>query len=366
MTTKQIMTQLETTIQDLLPHLHGHQLKALTALCYGIAQARHCSLGQAALPVPTAAQPQSTERRFRRLISNPKLNSLQCALCYSRILLQSWKGRRLILLLDETPLSNALRVMKISLGYQGRALPLVWCSYEPDALPASQPRVAFGLLARLARCLPAQTPVVLLADRGLCWPRLIDLCRKRGWDFVLRAQGSTRLRLKDGRRCALQELVPHPGSRFYGEGEAFKKAGWRPVNVVAVWPRGHQEPWLLVTSLEPNRTCCHLYRQRMWQEESFRDEKSHGFNWQRSRVRLPAHASRLLLAMALAQIWLLSLGTQARRKRFHTQFAPAHRKTLSLFTLGWRYLYCAIWKGWTIHCRLTFFIPRKRLQSNVS
>ena len=371
MTAKQIMTQMHATIHDLLPHLHGHQLKALSALCYGLAAAKHCHLSRCALAVPSqAATPQSTQKRLSRLLANERVDVLRCALSLSRALLSRWQGRRLVLLLDETPLSDALRVLKVSLCYQGRALPLVWCCYAPAALPASQPRLAFGLLARLGRCLPPQTPVVLLADRGLCWPRLIDLCRRRQWDFVLRAQGQTRVCLHSGTTTstavALSSLAPRRGTCYYGRGQAFKKAGWRDVNVVAVWPQDVKEPWLLVTSLEPSRHCCRLYRQRMWQEESFRDEKRQGFGWGQSRVRTPTHAARLLLGLCITQIWLLSLGTRARRQRFHAQLAPAHCKTLSLFSLGWRYLHHALWHDLSIHCHLTFFLPKPAPMPNVS
>lgn len=42
---------------------------------------------------------------------------------------------------------------------------------------------------------------------------------------------------------------------------------------------------------------------------AFRDFKSNGWQWQRSHVRMPDHANRLWLAMALAYGWMLSLGT---------------------------------------------------------
>ena len=93
-----------------------------------------------------------------------------------------------------------------------------------------------------------------MTDRGLSWPALVDQCRRVGWSFLLRVQGQTRVRTPDGRTRAIRDLAPHPGTRWQGHGYAFKDAGWRDVNVVAVWRRGTDQPWLLVTDLAPTCT----------------------------------------------------------------------------------------------------------------
>jgi hypothetical protein len=99
------------------------------------------------------------------------------------------------------------------------------------------------------------------------------------------------------------------------------------------------EAWCLATnvpSLDARR-----YAVRMWQEESFRDLKSGGWNWQRSQVQSLSHANRLVLVLALAYAWTLSLGTLAIRagKVLRRQLARGRRHRLSVFRLGLRYLY---------------------------
>jgi hypothetical protein len=94
-------------------------------------------------------------------------------------------------------------------------------------------------------------------------------------------------------------------------------------NVVAVWPRGHAEPWLLVTDPPPTRACGREHRHRTWEEALFRDLKSVGWGWQVCRVRDPERVARLLLA--LATLWMLAV-TQRVVKRGATASA---RRSLS-------------------------------------
>jgi hypothetical protein len=144
-------------------------------------------------------------------------------------------------------------------------------------------------LGRVARCLPkgVAVDVTLLADRGLSWPTLLDCCVHVGWHYVLRVQGSVRVRTAAAEQSA-RDLAPAKGDRWFGEGvSVFKKAGWRKANVVACWEPACKEPWLLVTDRPATFARCRGYCRRTWCEQLHRDEKSQGFNWQRSLVCEP-------------------------------------------------------------------------------
>ncbi|MEE8433896.1 MAG: hypothetical protein V3S64_03825 [bacterium] len=73
-------------------------------------------------------------------------------------------------------------------------------------------------------------------------------------------------------------------------------------------------------------------------EQSFRDEKSSGFQWNQSRVRDPQHNTRLLLIMALAMRHLVYLGLSLIRKGKRCCLERRDRRTLSVFQLGLRYV----------------------------
>jgi hypothetical protein len=335
-------------LQNVLPHLHGHSRKTLADYALALLRAEHVHTGRVALHLPSARQGRasvrSAARRLERLLSNERLRPRRL---FGRLVRHLWScmaraGATLFVLLDETPLRNDLRVLKLSLGYEGRAVPLCWFCYRGNELPHRMPILVAGLLLRFARW-TRDSPgrVVLMADRGLAWPLLIDLARRHGWDFLLRLQGQVRVRIEQDKELPIRALVPRPGTRWYGVAEVFKDAGWRRVHVAACWRRGEKHPWLLVASWKAGPRCFALYRRRMQQEESFRDEKSSGFQWQRSQIRQPAHADRLLLGLALATQVALRIGRAVRHSRRRRGFERGGRRELSLFQLGLRFAHWA-------------------------
>lgn len=125
----------------------------------------------------------------------------------------------------------------------------------------------------------------------------------------------------------------------------FKKAGWRGAEVVAVWERTADEPWLLVTDQSVRVRHCRVYAGRMGVEESFRDDKSGAFEWERSQVNDPTHAGRLLLLLALAMVLAASLGGQAIKSGRRWVVDP-HRRRLSWVQIGLHWLRYAWTRGW--------------------
>ncbi len=82
------------------------------------------------------------------------------------------------------------------------------------------------------------------------------------------------------------------------------------------------------------------YGFRMSIEQSFRDDKSGGFDLEHTRLQHAQRIDHLLLAMSIATLWchelgefVLQQGEPARRS-----VDPAHERTLSLFQLGLRWL----------------------------
>jgi hypothetical protein len=330
-------------VKGLLDGWHGHLVNALAPISFAVAAAGHCHSGRVAAAAPGAATPASRRRRFERLLANPALDPAAAMGAFASSVLGAWAGRPVVLILDETPGRGrgGLCCMRLSAGYRKRAVPLAYACYRAGRAPRPMPALVCGLLDRVAPAVPCGCEVTLLADRGLCWPALLDACAARGWHYVLRMQGAARVRLPDGTERHARDLAPRPGASWFGERvAAFKKAGWRAANVVAVWERRCRDgPWLLVTDRPASYARCRGYAKRGWCEQSHRDDKSAGFRWGESRVTDPEHAARLLLVLALATLLALSLGTRVLKSglRRHLDGGRA-RRTLSLCQMGLRWL----------------------------
>lgn len=374
----QIMHSWQRHLQLCLAGLHAYQVQALAAFSLAAATARHCHLSRLAAHVPSPSQPHSTRRRLLRLLGNERLD-VTTACAQLATWLHRWNAptARLHLLLDETPLRNDLRVLKISVAYRRRALPLVWCCYPLSGRAQPMPATVLALMQQAHHLITQYAPqaqVVLLADRGLCWPQLMTQCQQWQWHYLLRAQSQTKWRHfshlrstssghpfnPSARSGTLAELAQQPGQWWCGRAQVFQKAGWLECNVIACWPQGAKEAWLLVSSLEPTLHVCRWYARRIWQEQSFRDEKSYGFNWQASQVRQPRRVQRLLLILGLAQLWLMHLGQQARTPVWQSRLGlrgHCTRRLWSYFRTGWHLLLYALYNGLSVPCELTFTPP---------
>ena len=74
---------------------------------------------------------------------------------------------------------------------------------------------------------------------------------------------------------------------------------------------GHEEPWFIVTDLEPDQSEGLWYAMRAWIEHGFKLLKSQGWQWQKSRMTDPDRASRLWLVLAVATRYVLAVGGEA-------------------------------------------------------
>lgn len=325
----ELLYQWIRQIDRAFPDLGRWQKLGLGLLSYGLVLAQSCTLSRVAQGLSQGEKAGNMERRLQRFLANPRLQVETLFPYWVNWVLRQWGEAALLLLVDETKLSDHVSVMMVSLYYRQSAIPLIWRAYRPEEYPAEgQVGVLRDLLARLRELLVGSAPALLLADRGLgtspAWQQVLT---EQGWEYLLRVQRTTRLRLPNGKAQALGHLVGY-GQRWSGRGQVFKKAGWQWRSVYVVWEVGYAQPWCLVsnsTALSPD-----LYAWRFSQEASFRDLKSDGFGWQRSQVWQPAHVERLLLGLALAIFWTLATGTIV----VHLHPLTKRQQRLSIFRLG--------------------------------
>jgi hypothetical protein len=346
----QLLYQWTAEIDKRLVGLGRWQKRTLALFSYGVVLAQSCTLSRVALHL-TSGKSSTVERRLQRWLDNDRLVMRQLFPLWVKWVLGLWGEAGLLILVDETKLSDHVAVMMVGLCYRASAIPLVWRAYNPQDYPEEgQVEVLRQLLAQLRAVLPAGRNVVILADRGLgTSPTWQTHLMQQGWDYLLRVQRSTHIRLPNGKTQPLGRLVSY-GQTWTGRGEVFKKAGWHWKQIYVVWEYGYAEPWCLLSnsaSLSPM-----LYARRFHHEASFRDLKSDGFQWQRSRVWLPDHTERLLLVLALAMLWSLAEGTWV----LHLYPLTRRQQRLSVFRLGSDHLFSRL-RQLASACLELFLVP---------
>lgn len=310
----------------------------LALYSYGVVVAQACAPSRVAEKLPGLGKADTVQRRLERWLANERIGWARCCPGWAQTVLSQYVGRRLVLLVDETKLGEHLSAMVVGLAYRGCCIPLAFWCYPAGAWPMGQVELIMTLLRWIAPSVPPGVIPLVQADRGIgTSPDLLRAIAALGWYFQVRVQKNTRFQAPDGQLCPLADLVRQAGHTWCGQGRVFKKAGWLDCRVTVLWGKVYRESWCLVTN------CPWVsgweYAVRYWQEASFRDLKSDGWQWQTSRIWTPAHANRLLLVLALAYAWLLSLGTLALD---YAVLSPsrARRATYSVFRHGLR-----LWHG---------------------
>ena len=142
----------------------------------------------------------------------------------------------------------------------------------------------------------------------------------------------------EGEAHALREFRVEPGESLWLEEVLWTHERWGPVNVLVTWNEREKSTMYLVTSFPLPDETAYWYRYRFWTEPLFRDDKSMGFHLHLSHLRHPERMARLLLAVALAYLWIMYLGTLALLGRLQPLVDRSDRRDCSLFTIGYEWL----------------------------
>ena len=302
--------------------------RVLRDFILGVLASGSCLLEDVAYALKPRGSMPSQYRRLQRFLANDRIDVAQLQYEWTQLVIQMLNPTQLMLLIDETALSDHLKIMVLGIWTPGGCIPIAWRSYKSTAYPAGgQVKLITDLLDRVHAAFPIPMPVTLLADRGIgTSPDLIHAVeQERGMDILFRVQQSCMFRHWDSdHTVALKEMAAE-GQVWQGVGDVFKKAGWLPLIATVAQAPGYSHAWCLVSSAELDPG---VYGRRFDQEVSFRDLKSDGFQWHRSHVWLPDHADRLLLVLALAYALVMVVGQSL------PQATRGRQSRLSIFRRG--------------------------------
>jgi hypothetical protein len=337
----QIKAELERHVDPAVDESSRERLALLVTGIIGSESSRPARIAKAITTLGlSAASAESIERRVRRIENDPEITAALCFHPLAQYRLRFGKPSEVRLAIDPTTQDERVVMLTVSVQYRGRALPLAWAVW-----PANQPltgeqfwvRVA-ALRDVVAALLPVGVRVIGLGDRAFGTPAFTDLVTAYGWDYVVRVQGQTHWRDRQGNEGTLRQLVRAKGQRAKLRGQVFKKRDWRAAAVIVFWGKRHKAPLCLVTSLGAHWFVIALYRQRFAIEAFFRHCKSAGWHWEHNQVTCLAHTERLLVGLALATWLTIGVGTQVAAEYLARPAAPRrsrpHLAKSSLFTLG--------------------------------
>jgi hypothetical protein len=327
-------------LRKALPHEDARRLRVFVWAVVGLLCEKTISLPLIAQVIVSTANAASRIRRLRRFLANPRVDVRAYYDELVRGALAAWAGQTLELILDTTTVAGRLVILRVSLVYRGRAVPLVWQVYarKSVSLPFKLYRAVLGHVRTL---LPPGVKVVLLGDRGFRGEALMRWCRSPhiGWHFRLRLKGNQRITLADGRTWLLRELGLQPGMKGFLHDVSLGGRPYGPIHLALAWSEKPQsEAWYIASDEITDEETVVEYGLRMDIEEELRDDKSGGFQLEDTQLDDPESISRLLLVMSVAYLHVVSLGTFVVAAGLRPEVDSHWVRGLSYFQIGWRWL----------------------------
>ena len=294
---------------------------------------------------------QSTQRRFRRWLANPRI---EVAPQYGPLLQQAladWGKHTVYLALDTSMLWTQYCLIRLSVVYRGRAVPVVWEVMAHGSSSVTHAAYA-ALLEAVPPLLPAGVKVVFLADRGFADTELVAHVRRLGWHFRIRIKATFSVLRPGQPACKVEEFSLAPGRALFLHNVAITAEHFGPVSLALARHSSSGEYWYIVSD-EP--TSVHTFAEygcRFDIEENFLDDKSNGFQLESSLVRDAAALTRLCLVIAVATLYLVAQGTHVVAQQKRRWVDPHWLRGNSYVRIGWQWVKTALTRGWELFAAL--------------
>ncbi|MBV6395083.1 MAG: hypothetical protein HFACDABA_00654 [Anaerolineales bacterium] len=339
---QELYNRLNEKLRELVDVKNGKQVTNWIWVIVGILQSQSCNLSQIANHLPLEAKAESRVTMIRRWLMNPHV---KVWLFYKKVLehvLSGWSAVEATIMLDGVMVfGDRWQIFRVSLQHGCRAIPIAWTIVEGKGLV--KVTKLKSMLEKVQRFLKKYVKrVTFLADAGFRDCDWAQLCLKLGWNYAIRVACNTYITLPDEISDRLDQLVPVNANRYFQNILLTRETKLR-TNVSVTWTtdkKGEPEMVAIITDQIACRARLREYGGRMSIEQSFRDDKSGGFDMEHTRLQHAERIDHLLLAIAIATLWCHELGEFVLKQGDDSrcQVDPSYKRTLSLFQLGLRWL----------------------------
>jgi hypothetical protein len=338
---EELYTRVFTKLRAVHPEPPLKRIANWVWVIVGLILSQSVHLSQIAQHIPSDAQAAGRIAQVRRGLKNKFIN---VPAFYRPLIieaLQAWADKDVFVILDGCLVNpEALQFFRLSLAHCFRAIPLSWLVVKGPGLITVEKCAA--LLTEAAKLLRHVATVTFLADRDFRDKDWAQKCRKLRWNYGIRVANNTSVTLADGRVLAVDTLGVQPGrARYFQNVRLTADADW-DCNLAVTWtratPKQPAELCAIAMNLTANSRTLKDYLKRMHIEQSFRADKSGSFDLEATKLTDPERFNHLLLAIAVATLWIYDIGEQVLRANERSEIDPAFKRQLSVFQIGWRKL----------------------------
>lgn len=348
-----MFSTLVSSFRRLMPHSvygDGRRLEVLAWAVIGLGHCRTVNFNQWGEVVMSKAQYLSSHcRRFQRWLHNPQVHPDQFYPYLLQHAVRDWDWiETWFVALDVSALPLGYVLIRTSLIYRGRAIPVAWrvIAHEGTSVGYSDYE---PLLRQTLIALPASAQIVFLTDRGFVHQALFQFVRQHPRCHLrVRAKSSTQVRLADRRVVSLGQLCPPQGHvRLYQNVFVFGDGLIGPVHLALAHSADKtEEPWLIISDEPTALTTLDEYALRFDIEENFLDDKSNGFDLEASQLTNEAAWERLLAVVAVATLYFTGLGTGVVKLKLRRWVDTHWDRGSSYFKIGWSWFRQQYRRSW--------------------
>jgi len=339
---QELYNRLDEKLRERVHVKNRKQITNWIWVIVGILESESCNLSKIANCLPMETEAESRVTLIRRWLGN---SQVQVWPFYKKILehvLSGWSQADAYLVLDGVMVfGNRWQIFRVSLRHGCRAIPIAWTIIEGKGLV--KVNKLKDMLEKVHRFMKRYVKqVTFLADAGFRDCDWAQLCLELGWNYAIRIASNTYITLPDGRSDRLDNWVPVNCNRYFQDVLLTLDTKLQ-TNVSVTWTtdaKGQPDMVPIITNQIACRARLREYAGRMGIEQSFRDDKSGGFDLAHTRLQHAQRLDHLLLALSIATLWCHELGefVLEQGEPARCSVDPAHERTLSLFQLGFRWL----------------------------
>ncbi len=327
-----VYRDLTNELRQRLPAASKPQVRNLALLTQALVFSENCHLPNLALQLPIEGRRDSLIQRLVRFLDNSRVSWRVHYLPLVADLLACWPDREINLVMDRTDIEREKSILLLAIAFKCRALPLTWRVLPFGGTGEACQR---ALLEEIRPCLPVGKRVMFFGDSEFRAVGLQRYCRQQGWGWQVGVKSDTLFRQGNAPWQPLRALAIRPGQRRYLHHITLTQSAPFPaVHLMVDWACQSDAPRYVVCHQPTNGRSWRRGRKRFWIEPTFRDWKSYGFDLETTRILDDHRLHRLLLAVAIATLWLIHLGHWLVTTQRARRLAAPHRRDYSLFRLG--------------------------------
>lgn len=357
MQTSRLYHQLQSLVGQSMPWADQRHLQTLIWMVIGLVLSECISLTKWRVYIQSRAVfAQSHQRRFSRWLHNPRINVQKLYGALIAQALAAWGEPQITLIEDTSMLWNEYCLIRLSVQYRGRAVPLVWRVIRHGS-SSVRFEVYQAMLKRATRLVPPNVRVCFLADRGFADTTLMRYLRDElQWQFRIRVKSNCWIHRPGKGWKQLNQYHLALGEVVLLQGITLTKTQTiEKLHLALARDPVSGQVWMVVCNQPTTLQTFQEYSERFQIEEELLDEKSNGFQLERSEIRSVPALSRLCLVMAVATLILTVQGQQvvAAGKR---RWVDAHwQRGNSYLRMGWTWLKGTLHQGWCLFSTISLW-----------